>query len=165
MDQWHSQPWSNAIGYTFYNRPCLATGMLVHTCFYIWLLFTEKCKVWLTIAKQHTVYIMRCRTNINQLMYFNCYTIKVLLIVGSNRRSHGYTYFLGIESFLFSLLPATFSQQTMVLAWSTNPGLWKFKCTLTWVENRYIMTQFDVPSTPTVSSFSFVVDIWQLFCN
>ena len=45
----------STLGHTFYNRPCLTTGMLVHTCFYIWLLFTEKCKVWLTIAKQHTV--------------------------------------------------------------------------------------------------------------
>ena len=45
----------STLGHTFYNRPCLATDMLVHTCFYIWLLFTEKCQVWLTIAKQHTV--------------------------------------------------------------------------------------------------------------
>ena len=40
--------------HTFYKRPCLATGMLVHTCIYICLLF-EKCKVWLTIAKLRSV--------------------------------------------------------------------------------------------------------------
>ena len=27
---------------------------------------------------------------------------------------------------------ATFSQQMMVLSWSTNPGLWKFKCSYAW---------------------------------
>ena len=37
------------VGHTFYNRPCLATGMLVHTCIYIWLLF-KKCNAQLTIA-------------------------------------------------------------------------------------------------------------------
>ena len=31
------------LGHTFYNRPCLAIDMLVHTCKYIWLF--EKCKV------------------------------------------------------------------------------------------------------------------------
>ena len=30
------------LGHTFYNRPCLATSMLVHTCIYIWLL-SKKC--------------------------------------------------------------------------------------------------------------------------
>ena len=49
------------LGYTFYNRPCLATGMLVHTCINVWLLF-EKCKVRLTIAK--LALSMRCRTNV-----------------------------------------------------------------------------------------------------
>ena len=32
------------LGHTFYNRPCLATGMLVHMYINIWLLF-EKYKV------------------------------------------------------------------------------------------------------------------------
>ena len=30
------------LGHTFYNRPCLVTSMLVHTCIYIWLL-SKKC--------------------------------------------------------------------------------------------------------------------------
>ena len=30
------------LGHTFYNRPCLVTGMLVHTYLYIWLL-SKKC--------------------------------------------------------------------------------------------------------------------------
>ena len=30
------------LGHTLYNRPCLATSMLVHTCIYIWLL-SKKC--------------------------------------------------------------------------------------------------------------------------
>ena len=38
------------LGHTFYNRTCLATSTLVHTCIYIWLL-SKKCTAWLTIAK------------------------------------------------------------------------------------------------------------------
>ena len=36
------------LGHTFYNRSCLATGMLVHTCIYIWL---KRYKAGVTIAK------------------------------------------------------------------------------------------------------------------
>ena len=80
--------------------------------------------------------------------------------MGSNRRSHCYTYWINFSYFHCYQPPATFSQQTMVLSWSTNPSLWKFKCTPGNVlENRCITAWFNVPSTPTIPSFSFVVDI------
>ena len=40
--------------HTFYNRPCLATGMLIHMCIYIWLL-SKNCTASLTIAKLRSV--------------------------------------------------------------------------------------------------------------
>ena len=32
------------LGHTFYNRPCLATGMLVHTYIYIIMVAVKRCK-------------------------------------------------------------------------------------------------------------------------
>ena len=108
-------------------------------------------------------------------MHFNCqYEIKFMnkytLTVGSNRRSHGSTYFqLGIKSVLFSLLPANNHIQP------TNDGLvLKYKPRpleiqmYTWKLNRCITTWFDVPLIPIYvynSFFKFCSRHKRLFCN
>ena len=57
--------------------------------------------------------------------------------------------------------PATFSQQTMVLSYSTNPGLKSSPgdgCSGKRLYHRFT-DWFDVPSTPTIPSSAFVVDV------
>ena len=82
---------------------------------------------------------MRCRTNAykpaNILTIANCYEIKCMNSVWTNEywlwdHTEKTTWFhirLALSFFHCYQPPAKFSQQTMVLSLSTNPGLWKLK--------------------------------------